>query len=259
MEKPIEKLVEAPKVDTVKPVEKPKEKETKESLKVTTEESFMNLINAASSVMGEAKIQFAEAGMRLAGMDPANNCMIDLRLGKDEFKEFESIGDPEIIVDILNLKKVLKNLGSKDITIELMEGFIKVSNGRRRFAVPLIAEIEDKLKELPTLNYECSFIPSKTIKEDIKILAEMKSSILFELRPDGLTMKCKGDIQTATFNGEGKVNCKEIQKARFADDYLLKMFSWKGDIKKIEIKTDYPIRLTYDYGIVILAPRVLQD
>jgi len=241
---------EVPKVE-------PKEEVKEEVLKVKAKEKFFELIDAASSIMGEAKIQFADAGMRLAGVDAASVCMCDFRLSADEFEEFKIENDPEIIVNLINLRKILKNLGEKDITLELMGGFLKVSKDRRRFSVPLIAEIETKFEKIPPLNYEGYFAPSKTIKEDIKILTGMKDSIWFELSSSKLIMRCKGDTQSATFDAEGgSMGVNKTQAARYSHEYISKMFDCKGDVKKIEINTDYPIRVTYDYGVIVLAPRV---
>jgi len=259
------KEVEDKKEVKEEPKEEPKKEETKKepkepTLNITTKETFGGLLNAATSLMGEAKIQFAEAGMRLCAIDPANVCMIDLRLPSSEFEKYEITNDPEITVNITNLKKVIKDLGNKDVTIELMSGYLKVYKGRRRLSVPLLVEEENKFKKIPELKYGGYISPNKSLKDDITILCGLKAAVKFELGTDKLIMKCKGDTNTATFDAEGIVSgIKETQVSKFSEEYLKKIFSWKGDIRKIEIRTDYPLRVTFDFGICALAPRVSSD
>lgn len=233
--------------------------EVKQSIKVTTKDLFMEALDAASSIMGEAKMQFASGGMRLAGIDPASVCMVDLRLSSDNFESYEVTGDPEISVNITNLKKIVKDCGSKGVTLELMDGYLKVYKTRKRFTVPLLAESENKLDKVPTLSYSSEFIPNKTIKEDVKILSGIGESILFKLKPEGLSLITKGDLNSGVFDIEGTAKSEDIQEAKFSEEYLTKIFGWKGEIKKVEVKSDYPLRVTYEFGIAILAPRISND
>ncbi|WP_456475334.1 proliferating cell nuclear antigen (pcna) [Candidatus Pyrohabitans sp.] len=229
-------------------------------------------IDAISNMIDEASIVANPDGLALRAMDPAHVALVDFKMEKDAFEEYDVHEMLTLGIDLDRLNTILKRAGSSD-RIELSvsdDGSalrITIRNSAtRRFDLPLIDVGEEELR-VPQLEF-----PAR-VEIDPKILSEgIKDA---EIVSDHVTLRCDSENVYISASGDlGNVEVKvsreqavsfevsEPCKSMFSIEYLKDMIK-AGDIAstvRINLGNDIPVKLDFlAPGVALsflLAPRI---
>jgi len=223
-------------------------------------------IEIISDLVLEVRIKISEYGLSLIAMDPANVAMINFKIPKSAFSEFQA--DSEILgINLDSLKKVLKRCGkTSSLILEKQDNVltIKIEDKiKRTFSLGLI-EIESEERELPQLEY-CSAIEldSQDLIDAIEDVSVISDACSFIVKDNTFIIETKEiDAAKVEFSAETISIKGENCKARYSLEYLQKFMKAAKicDRTKIQFASNHPLRLDFGnnfFGLTfILAPRM---
>ena len=228
------------------------------------------IIEIIFELVTEVRIKVNEQGMSITAMDPANVSMVNFKISKDAFSQFET--DDEVLgINLENLKQILKRCGVKSsLTLEKEENMLKF-------------QIQDRIKRNFTLNLidvdsEDIDFDEKTSKMEFSSLVELDSSDLIASIEDcGIVAdSCSFIIENGKFIIEAKsLNSARSEfseteakmqaencKAKFSLEYLQKFMKGAKLCEKtiLHFAEDHPLKVDFKDSNMelnfILAPRV---
>lgn len=224
------------------------------------------VVEIISELVTEVRIKFNEFGLSINAIDPANVAMINFKLPKSAFSEFET-GEEVLGVNLDSLKRILKRCGTgSSLILEKQENFLNIQiqdRIKRNFSLNLI-EIEADDKEMPGLEYtarvEISSVDLIDSVEDCLVVADACSFIV----EDGKFIMEAKSINSARseFSGdEAKIEAENC-KSRYSLEYLVKFLKGAKLVDKtiLNFAEDHPLRMIIksehmELGF-LLAPRV---
>ncbi|MBD3247099.1 proliferating cell nuclear antigen (pcna) [Candidatus Pacearchaeota archaeon] len=237
-------------------------------VKLENPKTLANAIGIISELVVEVRIKFNEEGMNIVAIDPANVAMVEFKLPRTSFSQFD-IDDKEVLgVNLDNLKRILKRAGSKStLILETQENVLKIQiqdRVKRSFSLSLI-DVTSEDKEMPSLDFKSKiklnsvdFIASV---EDCSVVADACSFIVEE--GGKFVIHAKGlNSAKAEFSGdEAEINAEPC-KSRYSLEYLQKFL--KGakltDKTFLKFSADHPLRVEFANEFMklnfVLAPRV---
>ena len=227
-------------------------------------------IELISELVVEVKMKVGEFGVSITAIDPANVAMVNFKIPKSAFVQFEA-GEETLGVNLEDLKRILKRAGpgSSVILDNKEEGILKIQiedRVKRNFSLSLI-NIDGEDKQMPELDFaakvELNSVDFVASIEDCAVVADACSLAIedgkFVIEAKGLNSarsEISGD--EAQIDGE---NCK----ARYSLEYLSKFLKGVKLCDKVLLKfaNDHPMRMELRPGQMefnfILAPRVETD
>ncbi|MFC1710704.1 proliferating cell nuclear antigen (pcna) [Nanoarchaeota archaeon] len=224
------------------------------------------VIEVISELVTEVRIKINDFGLGIIAMDPANVAMVEFKVPKSAFAQFEA-GEDVLGINLDNFKRVLKRCGSgSTLTLEKKDNTLLLQiqdRIRRNFTLSLI-DIDSEDKEMPNLEFssivELNSVDLVDSIEDSLVVADACSFII----QDGkFVIEAKGlDSSRSEFSGdEAKIQAENC-KARYSLEYLSKFVKASKLSEKTVLKfaDDHPLRIdikTEHMGLsFILAPRV---
>ena len=224
------------------------------------------VIEIISELVIEVRIRFNEFGLAINAIDPANVAMLNFKLPRSSFSQFET-GEEVLGVNLDNLKRILKRCGSSSsLILEKKENFLNIQiqdRIKRNFSLNLI-EIETEEKDMPELEYTARVeIDSKDLIdsiEDCKVVADACSLIV----QDGkFIMEAKSiDSARSEFSGdEAKIDAENC-KSKYSLEYLEKFMKGSKLVEKtiLNFAEDHPLKINIKSEHMelnfLLAPRV---
>ena len=95
-------------------------------IKLDTPQILSRVIDIISELVLEVRIKVNEFGMSLVAMDPANVAMVEFKLPRSAFSQFE-VGQETLGVNLDNLKRVLKRAGAgSSLILEKKDNLLNV-------------------------------------------------------------------------------------------------------------------------------------
>ena len=235
-------------------------------VKLDTPQIFSKVIDIISELVLEVKLKIDEFGMRIVAMDPANVAMVEFKLPKTAFSQFE-VGEETLGVNLDQLKRVLKRAGAgSSLILEKKENMLNVQiqdRIKRNFTLGLI-EIDSEEKKIPNLEYvarvEMNSVDLVNAIDDCSVVSDACG---FRIEEGKFIVESKGlNSAMAEFSGdEAKIEAENC-KSRFSLEYLKKFIKAAKMIEKTILKfsDDHPLRMEFRTEFVelnfILAPRV---
>ena len=202
----------------------------------------------------------------LIAIDPANVAMVNFKLPKSSFSQFET-GEEVLGVNLDNLKRILKRCGTgSSLILEKKENFLNIQiqdRIKRNFSLNLI-EIEAEEKEMPELEYtsrvEINSIDLIDSIEDCMVVADACSFIIQEGK---FIMEAKSiDSARSEFSGdEAKIEAENC-KSKYSLEYLAKFMKGAKLVEKtiLNFAEDHPLKMNIKSEHMelsfLLAPRV---
>jgi len=223
-------------------------------------------IELISELVLEVRIKVNEFGLSLTALDPANVAMVNFKLPKSAFSEFES-GKEVLGINLDSLKRILKRCSkTSSLILEKKENTldIKIEDKiKRNFSLGLI-EIEGEDREMPSLEF-CSRIEvdSQDLIDAIEDTAVISDACSFIVKNGNFIIESKEiNSARAEFSSETISIQAEDCSARYSLDYLQKFMKAAkiSEKTKISFASNHPLRL--DFGgksfslSFVLAPRV---
>ena len=125
------------------------------------------VVEIISELVTEVRIKIDERGMSITAMDPANVSIVNFKISKNAFSQFE-VGNEILGINLENLKQILKRCGAvSSLILEKEENLLKIliqDKIKRNFTLNLIeVESEDINFEEKISNHEIHKIHEKFI------------------------------------------------------------------------------------------------
>ena len=234
--------------------------------KLDNPKAFSEVIAIISDLVTEVKIKFNDSGLSIVAIDPANVAMVNFRIPKESFSEFES-GEEVLGINLDNLKAILRRAkGASTLIMENSDSALNIEvidKVKRNFSLALI-EVDTEDKEPPQLEFltQVQMAPSDLVDsiEDCLIVAD---SCTFIATPEKFIIEASGlnsakaefssdEVKLISGESSGKYSLEYLQKfvkaAKIADRVFVNFSS--DSPCKVEFKNDN-LELAF-----ILAPRV---
>jgi len=236
-------------------------------VKLDTPQVLSRAVEIISELVVEVRIKVNESGMNIVAIDPANVAMVEFKLPRTAFSQFEIESNDVLGVNLDNLKRILKRCGSgSSLILERKENLLNIQiqdRVKRNFSLSLI-DVTSEDKEMPSLEYisriEMNSIDFIASVEDCSVVADACSFIVDDR---GFTIEAKGlNSARAEFSGDEAVINSEPCKSRFSLEYLQKFLKGAKLTEKtiLRFSEDHPLRVEFRNEYMelnfILAPRV---
>lgn len=207
----------------------------------------------------EAKIKLNKEGLQTTNIDPANVCMLDLKIPRNEFLLWDVFEDKEFCINLANLMNVLKDTKKDDIcTLEVERTMLKIIIGNFNYTIPLI-ENDQRDQKMPSLEFKSRITgyDVKTLKDIFNNANKVSEKIVFtkkEFYAEGDISKFNFEIQEACYSGDESI-------AGYSLEYLNKYFKSNkiNDMPTFRYGTDYPLMIEQGMIRFILAPKISTD
>jgi len=223
-------------------------------------------IDIISELVTEVRLKVNEYGMSITAIDPANVAMVNFKLPKSSFSEFES--EKEVLgINLDDFKRILKRAGSKSVLVlEKKENQLNISiedRIKRNFSLNLI-DIEGEEKELPDLEFSSKVeINSVDFNDAVEDCAVVSDACSFIIQDEKFVIEAKGmNSARAEFSSdEAKIEAEDCN-SRYSLEYLQKFVKGAKITEKITLNfaQNHPLKMDIkSEGLTlnfILAPRV---
>ncbi|MCX6746922.1 MAG: proliferating cell nuclear antigen (pcna) [Candidatus Pacearchaeota archaeon] len=224
------------------------------------------VIEVISEMVTEVKIKINEFGMGITAIDPANVAMVNFRLPKNAFSQFES-GNEVLGINLDSLKRILKRCSNRtSLILEKRDNLLNIQvqdRIRRNFSLNLI-DIEGQEKEMPNLDYSARVeIASLDLVDSIEDCSVVGDACSFIIKNGQFIIEARGlNSARSEFSGdEAKIEAEEC-KSKYSLEYLQKFM--KGaklcDKTRLSFANDHPLKIDIKTEHMelnfILAPRV---
>jgi len=245
--------------------------------KVADAPLLKKLFEAIHRLVDEVTFKFEPDNLQIRAMDPSRVAMIDYKIDKNYFYEWEvkktgyACFNIEEVLKVVfpNIKKETVVTMKVDSQEEKLTFILKDSRERTR-TFPML-EVEENYQEPPEpkITFNAMFkVVSKAWQDDIKDMQKVADHVQIHIAPEGVKVKGEGDLVKAENKYELggdillNVECREYSKSTYSLSYLtdIGVDPSQCDIATLEMTTDMPIRITlhtkfgdlYHY----LAPRI---
>lgn len=230
---------------------------------------FSKAIEVLSELVTEVRIKINEFGLSITAIDPANVAMVNFRLPKSAFSQFET-GEEVLGINLDNLKRILKRSGSgTPLILEKKENFLEIriqDRIKRNFSLNLI-EIETQDKEMPLLDYSSRIeIPSQELISCVEDCAVVSDACAFIVNNGEFIIESKGiNSARSTFSSDEIKIEGEDCKSKYSLEYLQKFMKAAKLCENtiLNLATDHPLKMDVKTEHMelnfILAPRVETD
>ncbi|MCK4552738.1 proliferating cell nuclear antigen (pcna) [Candidatus Pacearchaeota archaeon] len=226
-------------------------------------------VEIISELVTEVRIKVNEFGMSITAIDPANVAMVEFKLPKSAFSQFET--DSEVLgVNLDDLKRILKRCGAGgSLVLEKRENQLEIKiydKIRRNFSLNLI-DVESEDKEMPSLDFSSRVeMLSSYFVEAVEDCAVVDDACGFIIKDGKFIIEAKSlNSARSEFSGdEVKIEAEDC-KARYSVEYLQKFV--KGaklcDRTILNFANEHPLKIEFRAQhfelSFILAPRVETD
>jgi proliferating cell nuclear antigen len=235
---------------------------------------FKKAIDAISVLIDEAEFIVSKNGLKLKAADPSQISMVDFRLPKSAFSEYEVENETKIGVDLDYFSQILnRSKAGEKLVIELNEkdSRLKIqlkSSSTRSFSLQLI-DISSSELPTPKVDFDAVVkVNANLIQDGLKDASLVSNHVTL-----GVTSK-NFFIKAASSKGESnneitkedkdlkEINAKKECYAMFPLDYLQDMLKTASSdtLVELSLKTNAPVKITYSIGKAeieyFLAPRI---
>jgi len=231
------------------------------------------IVDATAILVDEAKFKFDSDGMYGRMVDPAHVGMIDFKMKKEAFDEYECKEEAEIGVDLEKLKSILRIAASEDIVdlvYEKDEGRLKVRIGNLTRKIGLLDTSEMPDTKIPSLELPAEIVISTgELYKAIRAAEAVADHVVLMADNESFQIVAQGDTDSVEMKLEKEqlysLKCNEQVKSMFPLDYLsdmVKVAKGKSEEVTINLGTNYPVKLTFEVAggyikiMYLLAPRI---
>lgn len=234
----------------------------KKLLKLSLEEpkTFISILDAISTVVDEAVFTANEEALTLRSLDSARSAMVDVKLPKQFFTEYEATGQTNIGIRVKDLIKIAK-LGKRGVAQFRLE----VPEGSNILKLTFIGKASTRTFELPLLDLTFEQIPVPKVKYEatIKIVTDelydaVKAVSAFSDHIEFKATKEKFIVSSGSEKGKGvseytkdqlidlNVEGDEVISA-YSSNYLLDMVAYSelSEVLEVSFASRKPAKFYY--------------
>ena len=241
--------------------------------------TWKQIVDAIATLLTEANFKVDSSGIYLRQMDSSKAAMIDLKLPKKIFQDFDCKEERNLCLGIDELSKVSKrmsgderlefNLDDSDNRLEIR----MIGRAERMFKLQLLAPPRDINKE-PAIDWEVTAeMDADAFKQAIKDIGVVANNVTISAESNVVSFSGQGDTGEAkvnlstegdpqiVFSIEMKGGEKTPPTTMYALSYLSEMSkAIASDSISLHFATEKPLMLDFsiaEYGQIrlILAPR----
>lgn len=228
------------------------------------------VIEIISELVTEVRIKINEFGMNITAMDPATVSMVNLKIPKSAFSQFES-GNEILGVNLDNLKQILRRCSSgSSLLLEKKENLLSIQiqdRIKRNFNLNLIdiesedINFDEKVSRMEFSSLvEINSIDFVNSIEDCGVVAD---SCSFIIKDGNFIIEAKSlNSAMSEFSGdEAKIKAENC-KAKYSLEYLQKFMKGAKLCEKtiLWFAEEHPLKIDFKNPEMelnfILAPRV---
>lgn len=219
------------------------------------------MIASVEKIIDEGVFVATEEGLSLRALDTSHVVMVDLYYPAEAFTEYSvKPGGVEIGVSMGVLARILRRARKEDeLSLSLEGGNIVVGyygRGVRRFEVPQISLVHEKLPE-PRISFTVKAkMLASTFKDSIKTLEPIADSVTFKALEDKrLLLLGRGDVASAEVELSLEkqtlleMDVESADESTCSIEYMADMVSAAAvaDVIAIQYSQDAPIRVDMEY------------
>ena len=188
-----------------------------------------NIFININEIIDEIIIECSDSNLKFKGIDRGHICFFEGEISTSMFDEFFLEKPLLLYIDLHELVKVLKRGNVKDSLIfkadmEVIEVIFK-NNNKRSFSVTQI-DLEDNMKNIPSLNYSISFeYGFDSIKNTLKDAELYSDRLTFVYDNGSLIFKCEGTLGKYENNSLLKEDISGFYSSTYSLDWLFKIFN----------------------------------
>lgn len=231
------------------------------------------IIDATAILVDEAKFKLTADGIYGRTVDPAHVGMIDFKIDKNVFDEYQCDKDIEIGIDLERLNSILRIAGSEDMISFIYEKedgrmTVNIGNLTRKLALLETAEMPDT--KIPSLDLPAEIgIPINEIWQAIRAAEAISDHIKLIADQEGFQMIAEGDTDIVELKLVKEqlyhLKCDETVKSMFPLDYLsdmIKVAKGKTEEGRLLLGNNFPLKLEFNMAekaitiVYLLAPRI---
>lgn len=198
-------------------------------LRTVQASAFRSIFEVLKDVLHDVNIVFSPEGMRILTLDTAKVTLIDLFLKADNFEEYECEDSNNVVagVNMVNMFKLLKIIGSNDILTMRVDGLDKISitvenadkKSTTRFTLNIL-DINEEFFENPTPPDDTTetIMPSADFQRICRDMGNIAKKVAITRHDDKLSIACHGDFASQ----ETSISFPETVENKMTGTYSLK-------------------------------------
>jgi len=230
------------------------------------------IVDATAILVDEAKFKFDSDGMYGRMVDPAHVGMIDFKMKKEAFEEYECDDETEIGIDLEKLKSTFRIATGEDILeirYDKEKGRLHLRIGNLMRKVSLLDASEMPDTKVPSLDLPAEIVvPSAQFYQAIRAAEAVADHVILMADQQSFQIMAQGDTDSVEMKlGKEEIyslKCDTPVKSMFPLDYLsdmVKIAKGKSEEIIINLGTNYPVKLSFDAEgyikiVYLLAPRI---
>lgn len=231
-----------------------------------------------SDLISEGLFQLQEDGIKLVAADPAMVALVDFKLEKDVFENYELDEETKVGLNLENFYSILKRANADDkIVFETGDSESKFyitikNNSTREFSLPILNLSEDDIPSTDDLDYNVTAeLEANVIESAVKDALVVGDSVVIEADSKGISISSEGDQSNVDFQiGKDADGVLEFNggnaRSMFSLDYLNNMIGAKklSNNVTMSLGDDFPMKLDFEVPekallSFVLAPRIEED
>lgn len=234
-------------------------------IKIDNGENMAKCINAITSLIDEANLEFSSEGMRVFALENSSIALVDFNMPRSAFSKFEVKENDKLGIDFDMLQKILSRARAGDSVTLKKENEEKLSiilsnqTGSRKFKTNSI-KVNREAKKI-NLKPEVEFKINKSIFENaLKDTLSITEVITISVSKEGLKISATGSGLEIEGMCDSQITSENKIKGTFNFAYLNSMIKGcdKDNDISIKLANDEPISLSYTIGDAninfVLAP-----
>lgn len=235
---------------------------------------LQDILTPISVLVDECKINLSPGNLEIRAVDPANVCMVDVRMSKEGFEEYEA--ESSVIgVDLNRFQDIIK-MGSSDSEVRLVGDKetqnlnIEVENVSYSLSLLDPDSIRDG-PDIPDIDLESSIkIEGSHIAQGIKAASMVSDHVelSFNSATPSFLIRAEGDTDDVEVE-HGESRSEELStpadtSSLYSLEYLDKISKAVGNnqVVNLEMQSDKPVRIEFEISdgegevLYMLAPRI---
>jgi len=234
-------------------------------------EVLKGIIDVASPLVNEVKLNITTKGLSLRAVDPAHVAMVDLNVNNKAFEEYKAT-EMELGIDMDKLGGIMRLSNAGDmVTLNYDEDtnrlIVKIGNLVRKMGLIDTAGMPDP--KMPNLNLPGKVIlKASELNQGVRASEAVSDHLALTVNKDNFELFAEGDTDTVNLKLPKdllvELNTNSKCKSLFSIDYFSNMIKpVRGeDPITIMIGNDNPIRVEFDIAenkghvTYLLAPRI---
>ncbi|MBI2043845.1 hypothetical protein HYT24_00585 [Candidatus Pacearchaeota archaeon] len=228
------------------------------------------VVEIISEIVSDVRIRVTEFGMSITAMDPANVSMLNFRIPKSSFSQFET-GNEVLGVNLDNFKQVLKRAGAgSSLIIEKKANMLNIQiqdRIRRNFTLNLIdieGEEIDFDEKTSRMNFTATVeINSVDLMASVEDCAVVSDAATFSVKDGKFVIEAKSmnSAMSEFSSDEVKIQATDC-KSKYSLEYMQKFMKGAKLCEKtiLQFSDDHPLKMDFKNPEMelsfVLAPRV---